>query len=99
MSEVCVYTSDRQRFIEAHTLGWLCHNKPKLLTLPKQPGYIEIVWIKKARGTVRIDLESRSITENEVYCIGTRQMRCFYAEDKMEGYYLSFAPTLVNLSL
>jgi AraC family transcriptional regulator, transcriptional activator of pobA len=99
MSEVCVYTSNRQRFIEVHTLEWLCHHKPKLLTLPKQPGYIEIVWIKKARGTVRIDLESRSITENEVYCIGATQMRCFYAEDNMEGYYMSFAPTLVNLSL
>jgi AraC family transcriptional activator of pobA len=68
------------------------------LTLPKKPGFMEIVWIKKAVGTCRIDLEKRDIGEDEIYFIGTRQLRRFHAEGYMEGYYLSFAPAFVNLS-
>jgi AraC family transcriptional regulator, transcriptional activator of pobA len=98
MRELNKFTDERQLFIEIRTLEWLSQNRPEQLTLPKRPGFMEIVWIKKAFGTCKIDLEKQVIGEDEIYCIGTRQLRHFQADGYMEGYYLSFAPAFINLS-
>ena len=91
-------TDKQQMSIEIRTLEWLSQNRPEQLTSPKRPGYMEIIWIKKASGTCTIDLEQRDMGENEIYCIDTGQLRHFQANGYMEGYYLSFAPAFINLS-
>src|SRR5271170_1625038 len=97
MREIRTITNERQLFIEVQTLEWLSLNRPEHLTLPKKPGYMEIVWLKKARGTCIIDLEKRTIREGEIYCIGSGQFRQINADKNIEGYYLSFAPALINV--
>ena len=98
MIESFKYTDKQQISIEIRTLEWLSQNRPEQLTLPKRPGYMEIIWIKQATGICTIDLEKRDIRENEIYCISTGQFRHFQADGYMEGYYLSFVPAFINLS-
>ena len=98
MSEPLTLSDKQTPSIEIRTLEWLSQHRPEQLTSPKRPGYMEIIWLKKASGTCTIDLEKRNIGENEIYCIDTGQLRHFETNGYMEGYYLSFAPAFINLS-
>jgi len=90
--------SGHQLPFDIQTLEWISENHPGQLALPKKPGYMEIIWVKKASGTYMIDLEKRDLRENEVYCADIGQFRVLQADGKMQGYYLSFSPAFLNLS-
>jgi AraC family transcriptional activator of pobA len=55
---------------------------------PMKLTHFEFIWIKKGTGSLTVDFQEYSFSENAIYCLSPGQIRQIRADGSLEGYLL-----------
>lgn len=66
--------------------------------VPERIKIFEIIWVKKGAGTLTVDLQKISISENMIYCLIPGQYRTIQLSEGSEGFYISLTPEFLYLT-
>lgn len=56
-----------------------------------QSELFEMIWIKKGKGSLTVDLDNRPIIDNTLYCLFPGQIHRLSPEQDLEGYQIAFS--------
>jgi AraC family transcriptional activator of pobA len=86
---------ENQETFSIHTLEWFLQQNKNIAT---QLRSYEILWIKKGKGTLTVDLRDMEVMANRVYLFRPGQFRHLEPGNGLEGYYLSVSSDFFHLS-
>lgn len=75
---------------EIRSLEWMEQNYLIENGVPFQLQNFGIIWIKKGKGTITLDLDDHGITDNMLVCLSPGQLMKMYSSGLI-GYYISFS--------
>src|SRR5258706_5961424 len=81
-----------------HTLEWMETQRSCWNGTAKKLSHFELIWIKKGGGSLEVDGQEHTLTENSIVCISPGHTRKWNMEPVPEGYYLSFTLEFLQLS-
>lgn len=55
---------------------------------PVQLSCFEFIWVKKGRGSLTVDFQEYTFSENVIYCLSPGQFRAIKTGSSLEGYYI-----------
>jgi AraC family transcriptional regulator, transcriptional activator of pobA len=83
---------------EVHALDWAQQNKACQTNIPERIHVFEIIWIKKGKGFLTVDLKDFTLCENTICCLAPGQYRKLKFPNDAQGFYLSLSPEFLYLA-
>jgi AraC-like DNA-binding protein len=89
-----MYTTPKQPllkpFFEIYSFDQLDENFDATDDCPHVHPFIEMIWVVRGKGTLKIDLQTYSLSGQQVYCILPSQVHQLSREAGTEGYVIRF---------
>lgn len=83
---------------EIHTMQWIQDNRHEQNAEAHRHDYFVIIWIKQAKGTHLVDLETYELEPDTVFCISPGQIHHLRTVQPgpLDGYVISFSPEFIS---
>jgi AraC-like DNA-binding protein len=91
MKETNLPCKEKELPFHIQTLEDVDHECALLEENPMKLSHFEFLWIKKGSGSLTVDFQEYSFSENVIYCLSPGQFRQLRADGPLEGYRLSLS--------
>jgi AraC family transcriptional regulator, transcriptional activator of pobA len=87
----CLSRKEKLPAIHIQTLEATDQDCPFRSLTPQKLSHFEFIWFKNGTGSVAIDLEEYTFSENTFFCFSPGQCRKLKANSPVEGYYIALS--------
>lgn len=89
---------DNSGRFEIHALEWIDAQRSCWNGTSKKLSHFELIWMRSGSGSLEVDGQDHTLTDNTIFCISPGHTRKWNMESLPEGYYLSFTLEFIQLS-